>query len=304
MLPQVTESNKNPMATTLTKIRSRHTSFVLPLGAVCWLLRNTSLQDLRALGLPHASHQPVTKILSLVLGLPLLHLAQIVIGAPSLDNPTSKIPSPPSPSSSLPPWTFYQNGNQLMMGHDCVKTGLYHHEHIKELFDYQEQSLSSHIQKASSKASRKPSAQPSSRSCLQVHRHSVIRMLFFHQILMDSSLDCLPLCSQCKTSMKTRSSLLDIDPLLCSYASWCLSDSVFDLGWAQQWRLKSGQSDFATMEKITLRLFVKPKSLIIESLLHFICPWFNHMLIICCLTSSLCIVVSISTQFHFCLNSW
>ena len=135
MLPQVTESNKNPMATTLTKIRSRHTSFVLPLGAVCWLLRNTSLQDLRALGLPHASHQPVTKILSLVLGLPLLHLAQIVIGAPSLDNPTSKIPSPPSSSSSLPPWTFYQNGNQLMMGHDCVKTGLYHHEHIKELFD-------------------------------------------------------------------------------------------------------------------------------------------------------------------------
>ena len=56
-------------------------------------------------------------------------------------------------------------------------------------------------------------------------------------------------------------------------------------------------------EKITMCLFVKPYSFIIDSLLHFICPWFNHMLSICYLESSLRIVASTPSKCNFCLNS-
>ena len=55
--------------------------------------------------------------------------------------------------------------------------------------------------------------------------------------------------------------------------SWYLSNSVFDLEIDLTLRWKSKESDLEKVgAKITMCLSVKPKSLIIDSLLHFICP--------------------------------
>lgn len=76
--------------------------------------------------------------------------------------------------------------------------------------------------------------QPNSQSFLQALLYQARKMLVFHLILLDSSLDCLLLSSLCKTTH-----LNSPDPLSCFYVSWCLSDFVSDLGVKNKWTWRS-----------------------------------------------------------------